>query len=216
MNDYLIIAFSPIIFLIENYYIFLLNIFNSQGISIILTSISASLLLIPILRVARVKEDLFRQKISLITDEVNNISKLLNGEEKFFAVDQIYTKYRFHPIHNMMTGLSFFVILPVLISAYLFFNINLQSMDENFLNLIKLSGPDELLFGFNIIPMMIFAVNCLDARYKYYETNSGKTSYIVLSLMISVLIYGMPSCLTLYWLTSSTFSLFFSIAFLRK
>jgi|TARA_B110000438_G_C15820808_1_gene654376 membrane protein insertase Oxa1/YidC/SpoIIIJ len=216
MNDYLIIAFSPIIFLIENYYIFLLNIFNSQGISIILTSISASLLLIPILRVARVKEDLFRQKISLITDEVNNISKLLNGEEKFFAVDQIYTKYRFHPIHNMMTGLSFFVILPVLISAYLFFNINLQSMDENFLNLIKLSGPDELLFGFNIIPMMIFAVNCLDARYKYYETNSGKTSYIVLSLMISVLIYGMPSCLTLYWLTSSTFSLFFSIAFLRR
>ena len=110
MNDYLIIAFSPIIFLIENYYIFLLNIFNSQGISIILTSISASLLLIPILRVARVKEDLFRQKISLITDEVNNISKLLNGEEKFFAVDQIYTKYRFHPIHNMMTGLSFFVL----------------------------------------------------------------------------------------------------------
>ena len=216
MNDYLIIAFSPIIFLIENYYIFLLNIFNSQGFSIILTSISASLLLIPILRVARVKEDLFRQKISLITDEVNNISKLLNGEEKFFAVDQIYTKYRFHPIHNMMTGLSFFVILPVLISAYLFFNINLQSMDENFLNLIKLSGPDELLFGFNIIPMMIFAVNCLDARYKYYETNSGKTSYIVLSLMISVLIYGMPSCLTLYWLTSSTFSLFFSIAFLRR
>ena len=216
MNDYLIIAFSPIIFLIENYYIFLLNIFNSQGISIILTSISASLLLIPILRVARVKEDLFRQKISLITDEVNNISKSLNGEEKFFAVDQIYTKYRFHPIHNMMTGLSFFVILPVLISAYLFFNINLQSMDENFLNLIKLSGPDELLFGFNIIPMMIFAVNCLDARYKYYETNSGKTSYIVLSLMISVLIYGMPSCLTLYWLTSSTFSLFFSIAFLRR
>jgi len=89
-------------------------------------------------------------------------------------------------------------------------------MDENFLNLIKLSGPDELLFGFNIIPMMIFAVNCLDARYKYYETNSGKTSYIVLSLMISVLIYGMPSCLTLYWLTSSTFSLFFSIAFLRR
>ena len=85
MNDYLIIAFSPIIFLIENYYIFLLNIFNSQGISIILTSISASLLLIPILRVARVKEDLFRQKISLITDEVNNISKLLNGEEKFFC-----------------------------------------------------------------------------------------------------------------------------------
>ena len=216
MNDYLIIAFSPIIFLIENYYIFLLNIFNSQGISIILTSISASLLLIPILRVARVKEDLFRQKISLITDEVNNISKLLNGEEKFFAVDQIYTKYRFHPIHNMMTGLSFFVILPVLITAYLFFKINLQAMDENFLNLIKLSGPDELLFGFNIIPMMIFAVNCLDARYKYYETNSGKTSYIVLSLMISVLIYGMPSCLTLYWLTSSTFSLFFSIAFLRR
>lgn len=216
MNDYLIIAFSPIIFLIENYYIFLLNIFNSQGISIILTSISASLLLIPILRVARVKEDLFRQKISLITDEVNNISKLLNGEEKFFAVDQIYTKYRFHPIHNMMTGLSFFVILPVLISAYLFFNINLQSMDENFLNLIKLSGPDELLFGFNIIPMMIFAINFLDARYKYYETNSGKTSYIFLSLMISVLIYGMPSCLTLYWLTSSTFSLFFSIAFLRR
>ena len=123
MYDYFIIAFSPIIFLIENYYVFLLSLFDSQGISIILTSISASLILIPILRFARVKEDLFRDKISLITDEVNNISKSLNAEEKFFAMEQIYTKYRFHPIQNMMTGLSFFVILPVLISAYLFFNI---------------------------------------------------------------------------------------------
>lgn len=216
MYDYFIIAFSPIIFLIENYYFFLLSLFDSQGISIILTSISASLILIPILRFARVKEDLFRDKISLITDEVNNISKSLNAEEKFFAMEQIYTKYRFHPIQNMMTGLSFFVILPVLISAYLFFNINLQSMDENFLNLIKLSRPDELLFGFNIIPIMIFGINFLDARYKYYKANRGKTSYIFLSLMISVLIYGMPSCLTLYWLTSSTFSLFFSIAFLKE
>ena len=80
MYDYLIIGFSPIIFLIENYYIFLLSIFNSQGISIILTSISASLLLIPILRVARKKEDLFSQKIALINDEVNNISISLKGQ----------------------------------------------------------------------------------------------------------------------------------------
>ena len=165
MYDYLIIGFSPIIFLIENYYIFLLSIFNSQGISIILTSISASLLLIPILRVARKKEDLFHQKIALITDEVNNISKSLKGEEKFFAVDKVYTKYHFHPIQNMMTGLSFLVIFPVLISAYLFFNINIQSMDEEFLNLINLSKPDELLFGFNIIPIMIFTINFFDARY---------------------------------------------------
>ena len=53
--------------------------------------------------------------------------KSLNGEEKFFAVDQIYTKYRFHPIQNMMTGLSFFVILPVLISAYLLLCVNRTS-----------------------------------------------------------------------------------------
>jgi len=216
MYDYLIIGFSPIIFLIENYYIFLLSIFNSQGISIILTSISASLLLIPILRVARKKEDLFSQKIALITDEVNNISKSLKGEEKFFAVERVYTKYHFHPIQNMMTGLSFFVIFPVLISAYLFFNINIQSMNEEFLNLVNLSKPDELFFGFNIIPIMIFMINFFDARYKYYKTNSGKSSYIFLSFIICALIYSMPSCLTIYWLTSSTFSLFFSIAYLRK
>lgn len=215
MNDYLVMGFSPIIYLIEKYFIFLLNIFNSQGVSIIITSISASLILIPVLKVARRKEDLFSQKVAQINNEVSNISKSLKGEEKFYAVEKIYNKYDFHPIHNIQNGLSFFIIFPVLISAYLFFNINIQSMNQDFLNLVNLSKPDELFFGLNIIPIMIFIINFLDAKFKYHKTNSGRPSYIFLSLVICILIYNMPSCLTVYWFTSSIFSLFFSIVHLR-
>ena len=213
MNDLLALALSPLIYLVDSYYFFILNLIDSHGLSIIILSLSLSSALIPVLKKARKKENEITQKIQYINSQILKNTSNLKGEDKFFATEEIYKKNYYHPIHNLQTGLSFFVLLPILLSAFLFFNINIDKFDVFFLNSMNLSQPDKLLFNLNVIPVLIFLTNYIDSQYRFNEKNSGQKGYLFLSLIICFLIYGMPSCLSIYWLTSSLFSMLFSYMF---
>tara|TARA_B100000900_G_scaffold406529_1_gene417690 strand:+ start:2146 stop:2802 length:657 start_codon:yes stop_codon:yes gene_type:complete len=216
MYELLALVLSPLIHLIDIYYFFIFGIIDSKGLSIIILSFSLSSVLLPLLKKARKKENEFIQKLQYVNNEVLKNTINLKGEDKFLATEEIYKKNNYHPIHNIQTGLSFFILLPILLSAFLFFNINIDKFDTLFLNSIHLYQPDKLLFDFNAIPVLIFFTNYIDSRYRFNAHNSGQNSYLFLSLIICFLIYGMPSCLTIYWLTSSLFSMFFSCIYYMK
>ena len=213
MNDLLSLALSPLIYLVDICYFFILGLIKSYGLSIIILSLSLSFALIPLLKQARKKENEITKKIQYVNSQVLKNTNTLKGEDKFLVTEEIYKKNNYHPIHNLQTGLSFFILLPIFLSAFLFFNINIEKFDTIFLNSINLSQPDKLLFNLNVIPILIFFINYIDSQYRFNEKNSGQKSYLFLSLIICFLIYSMPSCLTIYWLTSSLFSMFFSYNF---
>ena len=213
MNDLLSLALTPLINLVDICYFFILGLIKSYGLSIIILSLSLSFALIPLLKQARKKENEITKKIQYVNSQVLKNTNTLKGEDKFLVTEEIYKKNNYHPIHNLQTGLSFFILLPIFLSAFLFFNINIEKFDTIFLNSINLSQPDKLLFNLNVIPILIFFINYIDSQYRFNEKNSGQKSYLFLSLIICFLIYSMPSCLTIYWLTSSLFSMFFSYNF---
>ena len=119
-----------------------------------------------------------------------------------------YKDYYFHPIQNIYTVISFYIIFPILISAYLFFLNNITIFDVEVLNVINLSQPDKLLGTFNLLPILIFLTNYIDSSFRYNEIKSGQNTYLAVSFFVCILIYNMPSCMTLYWFTSSVFSFF--------
>lgn len=207
MYDFLDKILSPFVYLIKNYYILINSILNFPIVSIVITSLSISIFLIPILRIARTYEDNASIKIGHIQEKIKKISPTINGEERFRAIEEIYKKNNFHPIQNIYTGISFYMILPVLISAYIFFLNNIIIFDVDVFNIINLSQPDKLLGTLNLLPILIFIANYIDSSYRYYEVKSGQNTYLMISFFICILIYNMPSCMTIYWLTSSIFSL---------
>jgi membrane protein insertase Oxa1/YidC/SpoIIIJ len=211
MYEFLGIILKPIIFVIERYYFLVDSILNLPAFSIILTSLSISCVMIPILKFARQYEDKINVKISFIEEQINKIPSKYKGEKKFRATEEIYRKNKFHPIQNIFKGFSLFLLLPILISAYIFFQGNLSAFEVEFLVIKSLAQPDSLLFGVNFLPILIFCINFLDSKFRYVEAVSGKNLYLFISLIVCVLIYNMPSCMTLYWFTSSTFSLLFNI-----
>jgi membrane protein insertase Oxa1/YidC/SpoIIIJ len=216
MYELLALALSPLIYLIDSYYFLIFGVIDSKGLSIIILSLSLSSALIPLLNRARKKEHEFNQKLRHVNNEILKNTINLKGEDKFLVTEEIYKTNNYHPIHNLQTGLSFFVLLPILLSAFLFFNINIDKFDTSFLSSIYLSQPDKLLFDFNAIPVLIFFTNYIDSRYRFNAHNSGQNGYLFLSLIICFLIYDMSSCLTIYWLTSSLFSMFFSYTYNAK
>lgn len=202
---------SPFIYVIKNYYLLMDSLFSFPAISIVFTSLSISIFLLPILRVARVYEDNASIKINHIQEKLKEIPPALSGEQRFRAIEEIYNKNNFHPIHNIYTGISFYTILPILLSAYLFFLNNINIFDVSAFNIINLSQPDKFLGNLNLLPILIFITNYVDSSYRYYEIKSGQNTYLIISFFICILIYNMPSCMTLYWLTSSIFSLFMNL-----
>ena len=216
MYDFLEKILSPFIYIIKNYYLLIDSLLNFPAISIVITSLSISIFLIPILRAARAYEDNASIKINHIQEKLKKIPPTYNGEKRFRAIEEIYNKNNFHPIQNIYTGISFYIILPILISAYLFFLNNIIIFDVDVFNVINLSQPDKLLGTLNLLPILIFITNYIDSSYRYYEIKSGQNTYLAISFFVCILIYNMPSCMTLYWLTSSIFSLLINLRLVRQ
>jgi membrane protein insertase Oxa1/YidC/SpoIIIJ len=216
MYDFLGSILYPVIFLIEKYF-FLVNFFIANPLaSIVVTSLSISIISLPILRIVKKFEGKKTIKAYTVEKKVRSLPSTLKGEMRFRAIERIYLENNFHPIQNIYKGTSFYIILPILISAYLFFLNNIDFFDINIFGLFNLSKPDKILFGFNLLPLLIFIINFLDFAYRNFGELSGQKTYLVISFVICLLIYNMPSSLTVYWLTSSIFSLLINTRILKN
>jgi len=203
MYDFLGFFLFPLIEIYKFFFSILYSLFNYSDISIIFLSIASSFLLLPLLKLAKVSEEKISEKILQVNTAVNALPSELRGEDKFIELERIYKQFSYHPIENIKMGASFFLILPFFIAAFLFFQENLILFKDSGLLIKDLSVSDKLLFGFNVIPILIFLVNFFDARYKYKHLRSMQNTYLLASLVICTLIYNMPLCMTLYWATNS-------------
>jgi len=206
MYDLISFFLYPLIQLYKYLFLILFNLIGKSDISIIVMSFISSSLLLPLLQIARRLEGNISLKIADVNASIKALPTDLKGEDRFIEIEQIYKKFSFHPIENIKTGMSFIIILPFFLSAFLFFQENLFLFKNTGLLIHDLSVSDGLFFGSNILPVLIFMVNFLDASYKYKDSISIKHTYLLTSLVICMLIYNMPLCMTLYWATNSTFS----------
>tara|TARA_B100001287_G_scaffold86010_1_gene71869 strand:- start:7967 stop:8617 length:651 start_codon:yes stop_codon:yes gene_type:complete len=216
MYDFLESILYPFIFLIEKYFFFVNSFTVNPLASIVVTSLSISIIFFPILRIAKKFEDKKSIKAFAVEEKVKSLPNTLKGEVRFREIEKIYLENNFHPIQNVYKGTSFYLILPIFISAYLFFLNNINFFDIDMFGILNLSKPDKILFGFNLLPLLIFVINFLDSNYRNSGKLSGQKTYLVISFIICLLIYNMPSSMTLYWLTNSIFSLLISIRILKN
>ena len=100
---------------------FYVRLFSSTDVSILLLSFTFALLLLPLQRIAQRTERRISEKMKIVDTEVQDLKGELKGEKLFLATEQIYERNHYHPIQSVGLGASFFVMLPVLVSAILLF-----------------------------------------------------------------------------------------------
>ena len=127
------------------------SVIPSTGLSILLLSFTFSILLIPLQRYGQRVEQRIGNKIKVVNDEVRPLKGNLKGEDLFLETEKIYKKYGYHPIQSIALGLSFFVMIPVLISAILIFTGDSLLTGKSFLFIKDLSMPDGLINPVNIL-----------------------------------------------------------------
>ncbi|MFT5505021.1 MAG: membrane protein insertase Oxa1/YidC/SpoIIIJ [Gammaproteobacteria bacterium] len=189
--------------LLLNFYI---GIFSSTGFSILLLSFSFALLLAPLQHMALRIEERVGSKINTVEAEVEPLKVEFKGEALFLATEKVYKKHDYHPIQSIAMGASFFVMLPVLVSAILLLTGD-QLAGVKFMLIKDLSMPDGLLGPVNLLPLLMSAITVVDARLRFKDDPKSQYRFFFISFVLLILVYNLAAGLVLYWTGSNILSL---------
>jgi len=204
------IILSPIVWLMEVVLEIYNSIFSSMGVSILLLSFTFALALLPLRRMANGTEQRIGKKMQVVSEEIQPLKRKLKGEALFLATEKIYQRHGYHPIQSVGMGMSFFVMLPVLISAILLFSGDGILSGERFLFIDDLSQPDHLLGSINVLPLLMSAITFFDAKLRFRDDKQSQHRFILISLVLLAIVYNLASGLVLYWTGSNFISLVIS------
>ena len=201
---------NPLVWLMELTLRFYESIIESTGMAILLLSVTFALFLLPLQKYGRRIEQRVSNKMKSTDIEVQALKGDLKGEELFLATERIYKNHGYHPIQSIALGLSFFVMLPVLISAILLFTSDTILVEKSFLFIGDLSKPDILLGSINLLPILMSMIMLIDAKLRFKDDKPSQYRFFLIALVILVLVYNMPAGLVLYWTGSNVVSLILS------
>ena len=203
-------VFQPFVFLIEKGYTLYLLATDSPGLSILLTSATFSIAIYPLQRLSKRFESRISDHHEIVRKEIAAIDSGLRGERRFAEIEKIYARNNYHPIHSIALGLSFFVSIPFLIASVILFNGTNIVAGDGFLFISDLSLPDNILrigvMQVNVLPFALFIFTFFDAWLRYKDSPSIRGRFIVISVILTALVYAMPAGLLLYWIGANAMS----------
>jgi membrane protein insertase Oxa1/YidC/SpoIIIJ len=108
----------------------------------------------------------------------------------------------------MRSSFGLFLQVPFWIAAYQLLSQYQPLNGVSFLVFEDLGKPDGLLWGFNLLPFIMTALN-MAAAFVYTKSLSRTEQIqpLVLASLFLVLLYSSPAGLLLYWTFNSLFSL---------
>lgn len=203
------IILYPLVKILSIVFKFILYFFSDFPIiSVLLFATSISLLLKPIQRPLRKIEKKTSDTINLIEKEYSDLSVGMNNEDAFLLRESLYKKYSFSPFESYKQAISFFVLIPFLVSVIIIFQ-DSSFVNNSFIFGIPLNKPDGLLFGFNLFPVLMFISTYLDSSFRYANDKKSKYKFLLISVILFFLVYNLPSVLIIFWISMNFINMIF-------
>ena len=178
----------------------------SLPFSVIILSIFVQLISIPFYVIAYKIEKIEKDLQKIITPELAVLKTLYKGEELFNRTDALYKRLHYNPLLSFRASMSLFLVIPFFIAAYTTLNYNPLFNDVYFLGLFNLSNPDGLLFGINILPILMTIFNLIaikSSNPKKDLLDQSNAMLLLLSIFFLVYLYNSASALLLYWTSNN-------------
>jgi YidC/Oxa1 family membrane protein insertase len=189
-------------------------IVGDYGLAIILLSIVINILIFPLTALS----EKYRKDDKDIKDKMKhdivNIKKSYTGRERYFYIKTIYKQFDYSNFSSIKASFGLLLQIPFFFAAFYFLG-NYSTFNQISFGFIQdLSRPDGLLFGQNLLPILMTIIN-LASVYFYAKnmTNSDKYQLWGLSAIFLVFLYFESSALLLYWTMNNLFSLFKGLAY---
>jgi YidC/Oxa1 family membrane protein insertase len=185
---------------------------GSYGLAIIALSLAFNLALLPAYHLAEKVQDREREVQRRMAPKIEEFKFAFKGEERYWMMRALYRQHRYHPIYALRGLLPLAIQIPFFIATYGLLSSYKPLAGQSFLGIQDLGSPDRLLFGINVLPILMTALNVL-AVYLYSKQlpEREKIQSYVMAVIFLVLLYNSPAGLVLYWTVNNLISLIKSL-----
>jgi membrane protein insertase Oxa1/YidC/SpoIIIJ len=176
------------------------------GLSLVAFSLTINLLLAPIYGEMERHEAAQSERRAKIHREVERMRKHFRGRERHFYVRTIYRHYNYSPALAVVGSGSLLLQILVFFTAYRFLR-DQPGFAVSFGSIPSLAAPDGLLWGINLLPLLMTAANIASA-FLHSNERRQRLQATALAVLFLVLLYSSPSAMLVYWTTNNLVSLF--------
>jgi len=187
---------------------------GSYGVSLILLSFAVSLCLAPFYYLTGILEKKERTIKQRLEPFMQKISSVKNPSARHILLKELYWSFSYYPFYSLRSLGSLFIQIPMLFAAYEVLTKNPLS-GEQFLFIKDLGRPDFWLYGTNILPMAMTAINAASVFISTEAKSKERRQGIFIAMVFFVLLYTQNSALLIYW-TFNQFFNFIRYAFIFK
>jgi len=185
---------SAIYFCLTRFY----ELTSSYGISLILLSLAVSACLAPFYYLTGIlenKERAIKQRLEPFIQKINTIrdSKIRHSQLR-----ELYKSFSYYPFYALRSLASLFIQIPMLFAAYGVLTKNPLN-GEQFLFISDLGKPDFLLFGINLLPIIMTAINIASVLLSAKADTPERKQGIFIAMLFFFMLYDQNSALLIYW-----------------
>lgn len=191
--------------LIFNGMLKLKGILGSYGLAIILLTIIIRTLFWPITH----RSTVWSKKLQKIQPEAKELREKYKSDPKKMQ-EKTFELYRTHKINPLSGCLPMFLQIPVFFALFNVLRSAIELRQASFLWAADLSKPDTIDLGFPLNPLAILMGIAMLMQQKVMPTSvdpAQQKMMMFMSLFFVILLYTMPSGLTLYWTVNQLVSM---------
>jgi len=185
---------SAIYFCLTRFY----ELTGSYGISLILLSLAVSAFLAPFYYLTGIlesKERTIKQRLEPFIQKINTIK---DSKIRHSQLRELYKSFSYYPFYVLRSLGGLFIQIPMLFAAYGVLTKNPLN-GEQFLFISDLGKPDILLFGINLLPMVMTAINIASVLLSAKAGSPERRQGIFIAMLFFILLYSQNSALLIYW-----------------
>ena len=181
---------------------------DSAGLSIVALSCFVNLIMIPIRKKADEISKEEKDKQASMKTWVDKIKKAFKGDEQYMILQTYYRQNNYKPIYSLKSSISLLIQIPFFIAAYSYLNSCQAISGASFLFIENLSICDGLLFGANLLPILMTIISIIsDVVFTNGSSIKDNIQLYLLSIVFLIILYNAPSGLVMYYLLNNMFSL---------
>ena len=188
---------------------------GSYGLGIVLLSLLVNLFLLKLFLLADGMAKSHSAIKQGLDSKLREFKRVFRGMELYVYTKTLFKQKKYHPIFALkaLGGLALQVPFFVAIVFLLEFH-SPELVGLRFGIIEDLSNPDGLLFGVNLLPIVMSVFTLVNVWISSKE-RASRVQGVIITLVFLVLLYRMPSALLLYWSTSMLFAMLKSLVVYR-
>lgn len=211
MSDLYTFTIFPLELIYKYIYLALYLLIHDYGLALLSLSLLNYFMLMPLNKLVRGISETENQLQQILTPQLQKIKESSSGDVRHQRIQNLYGRYSYHPIYALRNVLPLLIQLPFLMAVY-FMVSSLPDLDSvSFLFISNLAQPDGILWGINLLPIVMTLVSLLNACFIVKLSANQKKQAVFVALVFLVLLYNAPSALLVYWTMNNVLILFFGL-----